>query len=86
MRNPHIEGVFSSGACTVLHRIVFPVVSEWYQLRHNCHTIVLGCGTHMKDVQHPVRQIRTQLLLDRYSRWMPSMGPNIADGRDESLG
>ena len=47
---------------------------------------MLGCGTHMKDLQHPVRQTRIQPLLDRYSRWMSSMGPNTADGRDESLG
>ena len=38
-----------------LHRIAFPVVSDWYQWRHNCLTIVLGCGTHMKDVQHHAR-------------------------------
>jgi hypothetical protein len=28
------------------------VVSEWYQQRHSCLTIVLGCGTHLKDIQH----------------------------------
>jgi hypothetical protein len=27
-------------------------VSEWYQWRHSRLTIVLGCGTHLKDVQH----------------------------------
>jgi hypothetical protein len=28
---PHIQGVFSTPGCRVLHRIVFAVVSEWYQ-------------------------------------------------------
>jgi hypothetical protein len=32
---PHIYAVFSSLACCALHRIAFPVVSEWYQ-RHPC--------------------------------------------------
>ena len=36
----------------MLHRIAFPVVSEWYQQRHSCFTIVLGCGIHLKDIQH----------------------------------
>jgi hypothetical protein len=31
-----------SGSCTL--DIAFPVVSEWYQHRHSCLTIVLGCG------------------------------------------
>jgi hypothetical protein len=29
---PHIYAVFSSLACPVLHRIAFPVVSEWCQM------------------------------------------------------
>ncbi len=29
---PHIQGVSSSLACCVLHRIAFPVVSEWCQM------------------------------------------------------
>ena len=28
---PHIKAAFSAQACCVLHRIAFPVVSEWYQ-------------------------------------------------------
>ena len=40
----------------------------------------------MKDVQHLVREARIHLILDRYSRWMPSVARNTADGRDESLG
>ena len=70
----------------MLHRIALAVVSEWYQHRHSCLTIVLGCGIYLKDVQHLVRQTRFQPLLDRYSRWMSSMGPNTAYGRGESLG
>jgi hypothetical protein len=39
-------------ACTVLHRIAFPVVSEWYQKRRSCVTIVLARSMHPKEVQH----------------------------------
>jgi hypothetical protein len=28
---PHFYGGFLSAGCWVLHRIAFPVVSEWYQ-------------------------------------------------------
>ena len=28
---PHFKAAFSAPACRVLHRIAFPVVSEWYQ-------------------------------------------------------
>src|SRR5215216_1363155 len=35
---PHIKAAFSAQACCVLHRIAFPVVSEWYQNQH--HTFV----------------------------------------------
>jgi hypothetical protein len=35
-----------------LQGIALPVVSEWYQQRHSCFTIVLGCGIHLKDIQH----------------------------------
>ena len=42
MQIPHIYAAFSSAVCCVLHRIAFPVVSEWYQWRHSCLTIVLG--------------------------------------------
>ena len=28
---PHIQRSFLSLPCSVLHRIAFPVVSEWYQ-------------------------------------------------------
>jgi integrase len=70
----------------MLHRIALPVVSEWYQQRHSCFTILLGCGPHLKDVQHLARHASIQFTLDRYSHWMPSMGRNTADGIDEGLG
>jgi hypothetical protein len=35
-----------------LHRIALPVVSEWYQQRNGCFTILLARGTHPKPVQH----------------------------------
>jgi hypothetical protein len=40
----------------------------------------------MKGVHHLSRLARIQLIFDRYSRWMPSVGRNTADGMDESLG
>ena len=40
----------------------------------------------MKGVYHLSRLARIQLIFDRYSRWMPSLGRNTADGMDESLG
>jgi cadmium resistance protein CadD (predicted permease) len=70
----------------VLHRIAFPVVSDWYQQRHSCLTIVLGCGIHLKDIQHLARNTRIQPILDRYSRWMPSVVRNTADSMDKALG
>jgi hypothetical protein len=47
---------------------------------------VLGCGIHLKDVQHLARQARIQPDLGRYFHWMPSLGRNTADGMDEALG
>ena len=36
MQIPHFQATFSSLACCVLHRIAFPVVSEWYQEAVDC--------------------------------------------------
>jgi hypothetical protein len=51
----------------VLHRIAFPVVSEWYQKRRSCVTIVLACSMHPKEVQHldghTIIQLTVELLL-----------------------
>jgi integrase len=70
----------------VLHRIAFPVVSEWYQQSHSSFTILLTRGTHPKYVQHLAGHVSIQLILDRYSHWMLSMGRNTAEGMDEVLG
>jgi site-specific recombinase XerD len=51
----------------VLHRIAFPVVSEWYQQKHGYFTILLARGTHPKYVQHLAGHASIQLTLDRYS-------------------
>src|SRR5918911_3414510 len=75
---PHIWAVFSSVACTVLHRIGLWVVSEWYQQRHSCLTIVLGCGIHPKDIQHLASETRIRPLIGHYSRWIPSVGSATA--------
>ncbi len=86
MQISHIQRGLLSLACCVLHRVAFPVVSEWYQQGHSCLTILLGCGIHLKDVHHLARQARIQPNLGRYSHWMPSLGRNTADGMDEALG
>ena len=70
----------------MLHRIAFPVVSEWYQQKHGCFTILLARGTHQKYVCYRARNASIQSTLDRYSHWMPSMDRNTADGIDEALG
>ncbi len=70
----------------MLHRIAFPVVSEWCQQRQSSFAILLTRGTHPKYVQHLLGHASVQLTLDRYSHWMPSMGRNTADGIDEALG
>ena len=36
----------------MVHRIAFPVVSDWYQKRRSCVTIVLARSMHSKAVQH----------------------------------
>ena len=72
--------------CPVLHRIAFPVVSEWYQQRHSSFAILLTRGTHPKYVQHPLGHASIQLTLDRYSHWIPSMGAYTASVTDEALG
>jgi hypothetical protein len=41
---------------------------------HSCFTIVLAGGMHPKCVQHLAGHASTQLILDRYSHWMLSMG------------
>jgi integrase len=70
----------------MLHRIAFPVVSEWCQKRHSRFTILLARGTHLNYVQHLLGHASIQLTLDRYSHWIPSMGRHAVDGMDEALG
>ena len=86
MQIPHLQATFSSLACCVLHRIAFPVGSEWYQQKHSSFTILLTRGTHSKYVQylakacqHPANP-RSLLSLDALS------GRNTADEMYESLG
>ena len=50
----------------MLHRIAFPVVSEWYQQKHGCFTIMLARGTHPKYVWYRARNASIQPTLDRY--------------------
>jgi hypothetical protein len=46
----------------------------------------LARGTHPKYVQHPAGHASIQLILDRYSHWIPSMCRHAAEGMDEVLG
>jgi hypothetical protein len=62
------------------------VVSEWYQQGHSSFTILLTRDTHPKYVQHLAGLVSTQLILDRYSHWMLSIGRNTTEGMDEVLG
>ncbi len=49
---PHFYRVFFSLACRVLHRIAFPVVSEWCQQRRHRPPILFACGSLLRRVQH----------------------------------
>ena len=54
---------------------------------HGCFTILLPRARIRSYAQHLTRDaIDPQLTLDRYSRWMPSIGCNTAGGIDEALG
>jgi hypothetical protein len=71
----------------VLHRIAFPVVSEWYQFRQQLlRDLADRRSTHLKYGQHLTEHASIQLTLKRYSHWMPSMGRDTAEGIDEALG
>jgi integrase len=68
----------------LLRRAGLPDI-RWHDLRHTCFTILLARGTHPKYVQHLAGHASIQLILDRYSHWMPSMGRNTAFAMDEAL-
>ncbi len=55
-------------------------------LRHTYATLLLARGTHPTYVQKSLGHASVQLILDRYSHWMPSMGRDTADGMDEASG
>ena len=48
----------------MLHRIAFPVVSEWYQKRRTYVTIVLARSMHPKEVQHLDGHTSIQLTVE----------------------
>jgi len=64
----------------VLHRIAFPVVSEWCQQRHTWFTIVLASSKRPNGVQHLAGHASIQLTLDHDMHWIPSMDRDTADG------
>jgi integrase len=69
-----------------LHRYADLPDIHWHDLRNTCFTILLARGTHPKYVQHLAGHASIQLILDRYSHWMPSISRNTAEGMDEALG
>ena len=70
----------------MLHRIAFPVVSEWYQQRQSSFAILLTRGTHPKYVHHLLGHASIQLTLERYSHWILAWGAYTASVTDEALG
>ena len=70
----------------MLHRIAFPVVSEWYQQRHSPFTILLTRARIGSTLSTSLGHASIKLTLDHYSHWMPSMGRDTAEGMDEALG
>jgi integrase len=66
-----------------LHRIAFPVVSDWCKRRHTCFTILLARGTHPKYVQHLLGHASIKLNLNCYSDWLSSMGTYTASVMDD---
>jgi integrase len=69
----------------LLKRAGLPSI-RWHDLRHTYATLLLSRGTHPTYVQKSLGHASVQLTLDRYSHWMPSMGRNTAEGKDEALG
>jgi integrase len=69
----------------LLKRAGLPSI-RWHNLRHTCATLLLGRGVHPKLVQHLLGHASITMTLERYSRWIPSMGRHAADGMDEALG
>jgi hypothetical protein len=76
---------FSASGCCVLHRIAFPVVSEWYQNAiGNAWRLLSNEESFYALIVPGVRGDVPSL--DRNSRWIPSMGRNTAEGIDEASG
>src|SRR5215216_3779556 len=53
LQMPHIQAAFSSLACSVLHRIAFPVVSEWYQDERQLQSDSRSNGTPSRPSLEP---------------------------------
>jgi integrase len=59
---------------------------RWHDLRHTYATLLLYRAVFPKYVQQSLGHASIQLTLERYSRWIPSMGRHAADGMDEAPG
>jgi hypothetical protein len=96
---PHIWTAFSALGCCVLHRIAFPVVSEWYQKYANFTSQFVCQASRNLHASHPSALYNERSFftftvpgvrgdapsLDRYSYWIPSMGRDAAEEMDEAL-
>jgi hypothetical protein len=61
------------------------VTAPSLDLRHTCASSLLGRGVHPKLVHHHLGHASITMTLDRYSRWIATMGRHSADGMDEAL-
>jgi integrase len=74
LQNPHFKGGFFAQVCPVLHRIAFPVVSEWCQTVSGLHALGERLG-HATISQ----------TMDTYSHVRPDMQDQAAAALDTAL-
>ena len=72
--------------CSVLHRIAFAVVSEWYQ-KVTANAFEVAIPNERSFYALGVFRVRGDASsLDRYSHLAPGMGGCATEGIDEVLG
>jgi integrase len=68
----------------LLKRAGLPEI-RFHDLRHTFATLLLARGVHPTYVQRALGHASVKMTLDRYSRWMPSMGRATAEAIDTVL-
>jgi integrase len=58
---------------------------RFHDLRHTYATLLLSRGVHPKYVQELLGRSSIAMTLDRYSRWIPSMGDHAARAMEAAL-